>query len=66
MFDYVNCYDKIINNTLIPEKVCYTCDSFCEFSILVSICILITCFISTCCYPKKNRYKEKRSSKKRR
>ena len=58
MFSYVNCYDKIVNDTFTPEKVCYTCDSFCEFSILVFLSVLITCCISTCYYPKKKRYKE--------
>ena len=58
MFGYVNCYDKIINGTLIPEKVCYTCDSFCEFSIFIFSLLFCTCCINTFCCTTKKKYKE--------
>ena len=52
MFGYINCYDKVINGTLSPERICYTCDSFCEFSLFIFFMLISLCSINICCYKK--------------
>lgn len=57
MFSYMNCYHQIINNTL-TEKICYTCDSFCELGIMMFFIIFTLCCLTSCCNPSKKKYKE--------
>ena len=58
MFSYINCYDEIINGTITNNKVCYTCNIFCEFSIFVLFLTITTCCLNCFCRKKKNKYKE--------
>lgn len=53
MFSLYDCRDIIVNGTLVPQKLCYECDTFCEFSIFVFTLLLISCCLKICFSRKK-------------